>query len=65
MTHHQHTDLVSIGDEAARVAQVAIKVLARNLNQASRLDGLAPMVTAISAGQAAQRLVDASVDPKR
>ena len=65
MTHHQHTDLVSIGDEAARVAQVAIKVLARNLNQASRLDGLAPMVPAISAGQAAQRLVDASVDPKR
>ena len=65
MTHHQHTDLVSIGDEAARVAQVAIKVLARNLNQASRLDGLAPVVPAISAGQAAQRLVDASVDPKR
>ena len=36
MTHHQHTNLVSIGDEAARVAQVAIKVLARSLSQASR-----------------------------
>jgi len=65
VTHHQHTDLVSIGDEAAQVAQVAIKVLARNLSQASRLGGLAPLVPAISASQAAQRLVDASLDPKR
>ena len=65
MTHHQHTDLVSIGDEATRVAQVAIKVLAGSLNQASGLDERPPLVPAIITSQASQRLVNASLDPKK
>ena len=65
MTHHQHTDLVSIGDEAARVAQVAIEVLAGSLNQASGLDERPPLVPAIITSQASQRLVNASLDPKK
>ena len=57
MTHHQHTNLVSIGDEATRVAQVAIKVLARSLSQAGGPDAGPPVVQAISTSQASQRLV--------
>jgi len=55
---------VSIGDEAARVAQVAIKVLASSLSHASSLEARAPLAPAISTSQAAQRLFDASLNPK-
>ena len=64
MTHHQHTNLVSIGDETARVAQVAIKVLASSLSHASSLEARAPLAPAISTSQAAQRLFDASLNPQ-
>ena len=65
MTHHQHTNLVSIGDEATRVAQVAIKVLASSLNHARGPEARAPMAPAITTRQACQRLFDASLNPKK
>ena len=55
---------MSIGDEAARVAQVAIKVLESRLSHASSLEAHAPLAPAISTSQAAQRLFDASLNPK-
>ena len=63
MTHHQHTNLVNIGDEANRVAQVAIKVLKSSLSQAGSLDACPPVFPTISTSQASQRLFDASLNP--
>ena len=65
MTHHQHTNLVSIGDEATRVAQVAIKVLASSLSHARGPEARAPMAPAITTRQACQSLFDASLNPKK
>ena len=65
MTHHQNTNLVSIGDEATRVAQVAIKVLTSSLSQAGRSDARPQVVQAISTSQASKRLFDASLNPRK
>jgi methanogenic corrinoid protein MtbC1 len=65
VNHHQHTNLVNIGDEATRVAQVAVKVLARSLNQAGGPHARPPVVQAISTSQASQLLFDASVNPQK